>query len=247
MTRLGTRRWLLAVSAAAMLATSCGDGDGVVTSVTTASSDTGSTMATVETGDESTSSTADETDTGGDTTSSSAGTDTSSTTSGNTTTISSAIDEELAALEVPDEVSLEALPDDLPADRPPLVGSSDRVAASIVREDLIASGFDVTGIEIGVWPIDRGRSSLLIVEIDDSAASLGEDDEATVALLAALADQPVLAERNVERFALVYRGEDETGVFILTITDTLDALRAVAAGDDEALADTLVQLEVVEP
>lgn len=239
MTRLRKGKWLLAVGAAVMLTASCGGGT---------SPGGESTAATSEVGDESPTSTMDEADNGGATTSSSASTDSSTvTTSDTTTTTSSAVDEELAALELPDEVSLEALPDDLPADRPPLAGSSDRVAASIVREDLIASGIDMTGVEIGVWPIDGGRSSLLIVEFDDSAASLSEDDDASAALLAALADQPVLTERNVERFALVYRGEDETGAFILTITDTLDALSAVLAGDDEALAGALVQLEIVEP
>lgn len=232
-----TRRHLLvAVVAFAVVATACGDDDSAprVTGAVLTSAADGSTTTNTPPGDDSATTTTEAA------TSTEATTTTSSTTVAETTAPEAPLSLEtitdisqVPEVDVPDgELGLDSL----------LGGSPDTNAARAIEVDLVAAGLDLTGLQVYVWPVTGTRRSILVLEIDDTATALAEDDTASVVLIETLLDSQVLEEVNIPQLVINYRLTENGEPFVFTISVPIEDLRIGLAEGTDPFANAAIQI-----
>ncbi len=132
--------------------------------------------------------------------------------------------------------ALEGIPDD------PLGGSPSYRAAAAFADELEQAGFDLTELEIWVWPVSGTGDTLLILAAGPTTPLL-EDDAGADSLVEMMLSSPALADAGVTRMALVFESADAQGPFSVTYTVALDALRsALAEGRDLSADEVVVQM-----
>jgi hypothetical protein len=105
------------------------------------------------------------------------------------------------------------------------------VATSLLTEEFAASGLDLTGLEIVVFPDGISESFVLMVS-DDSTALMNTDDGSDL-LVAHLLASPVVAQFAIETMILQHSTTDDEGPLILTFAVALSDLdEAVRTGAD---------------
>jgi len=232
----GTRR-LAALAALLLLITACGD-DSVLreTTVRETSTTVGSTQASTSTSEPGSTTTTEPV---------------VSTTAMTMTTTSTTVAPEDTIPEDPFSVdalsSIEAQPQPLPDDVSALLsGRPEEAVAAAIAAGLEATGLDLTGVEVAVWPIIATGESLLILWFDDTATAFAGEDVVADDLLATLIDSPYVDGASITRLVINYRSEDADGPFVLTATVSIATVReALASGRD--LEQDEMQLQVTRP
>ena len=125
-----------------------------------------------------------------------------------------------------------------------VLGGPDRTAGAAAAKALSAAGFDLSGATVLVLPIAGRDESLLVVEYDvdaaPAAASSGPTED-SLAGLEALVKDPTLQAAHVTRIVMLFRGTDEQGGFVLTMSLPMSALVGLASG---ALSSTDAQSQL---
>lgn len=118
------------------------------------------------------------------------------------------------------------LPEPMPVEPPEetaLLGSNNEEAATAVRAYFEATGADLTGLGVFVFPVADVGESLLVFDADvDAMAELGGDGGDEV--FAELQNLPELRDGNVTRVVVNLRGTDAEGPYLITLTLPIDAL-----------------------
>jgi hypothetical protein len=125
-----------------------------------------------------------------------------------------------------------------------LGGSPDSVSAATITQGLEDAGFDLVGIEVSVWPITGMDASLIVMEVRDEAITVGDDEsDDDDAFMKTLLAMPEIEEASVAEIVTVYRGVDDQGSFVFTVTMPISALEQALASGSEIEDDMLVQIE----
>jgi hypothetical protein len=107
-----------------------------------------------------------------------------------------------------------------------LGGAPNETAAVALLAELEATGIDLSGLEIWVWPVSGTDDVLLVLEANENASDLADNPDATDVLLPVLVGSSVLDTTGVTRIVINYRGVDEEGPYTFTATYPLDVVRA---------------------
>ena len=111
-----------------------------------------------------------------------------------------------------------------------LLGPNDDEAVEAVLALFAASGVDLTGIDVFVFPIADAGESLLVLDADMdtlttlSESTIGSDDVSNDDLLVRMSELPEIVAANVTKVAMNLRSNDEQGPFVMTISLPLAAL-----------------------
>ena len=132
----------------------------------------------------------------------------------------------------------------------PLGGSPDLGAAAAITLGLEAAGADLTDLELSVLPLTGMNASLLVLELTSelevvaSDPEPGDDDNAVLETLLAM---PEISETSITDLVFIFRGEDEEGPFVLTLTASISDLQAALASGAGLGDKWLIQLEQGSP
>ncbi len=131
------------------------------------------------------------------------------------------------------------------AEGDPFVGlpGPDFLATESLISEFTASGFDLSGLEIVVYPAGSISAFVLMSTTDSTALILDEDDDGGEGFVTQLLASAVLTEFGVDRLIIQHDGLDDEGPFVMTLSVLVADLRdAVDSGAD--LSDRIaVQLE----
>jgi hypothetical protein len=135
-------------------------------------------------------------------------------------------------------------------ERTPLVGlpARDAVAGGALIMELEDAGFDLTGVDLAIYPASSAQS-MVVLSTDDASAELlaenneGEDDDANGELAFLLISSPVLADFEVERLVLRHTTVDEEGPLIITFSALLQDLWTSIESDEDPFSFFAVQAE----
>lgn len=123
-----------------------------------------------------------------------------------------------------------------------LSGGPDEESTAAFAVVLADTGLDPTGIEAWIWPVIGSDDVLLILNIDDIAVGLLDDEEAVVKLWETLLS-PVLEDAGVTRLVMNYRSTDDQGPFTLSATFAFDVvLQSMRDQTDLPFEDGLFRL-----
>ena len=126
-------------------------------------------------------------------------------------------------------------PKDLPIPGP------DAVATALLNEEFAATGLDLTGLEIIVYPLDLSES--LVVMLSDDSTALAENEDGMDLLVTALLESPTVERFNIGRLALQHSTVDEEGPVVVTFSVAMSDLTESENVDADFFDRVAVQLE----
>jgi hypothetical protein len=124
-----------------------------------------------------------------------------------------------------------------------LGGSPDAATAAAVTRHLEDAGFDLTGVEISVLPVSGLDGSLLVFDITDEAEGLLSSDDGGEAFVKTFLSAPEMTEASVNQLVLTYRGSDEQGSYVATVTIPIAKLEAALASGTNVGDQLRVQID----
>ncbi len=117
-----------------------------------------------------------------------------------------------------------------------LIGGSNDAAAEALAQALQDAGLNLAGIDVFVFPISGTNTGLLVLNINEGQAFLGEDPTPFVAMLTA----PEIAANNIDRIVINFSGVD--GDLTLTVpVSTLLAAFLETISPEQLLTELLLE------